>query len=986
MNTRTVAAVAASAIALIGIPATSSAAPKDPAKSPSTSVGASTWGSYVVVMKGDPLTASIAPGALDSAVASARADAMTKAHDAVVKRAGVPANKKLNDYTAVVNGFSVLASRGQAQKIAKDPDVLLVVPDELHQKQAAGDDQITPGAGQTLQQFLGTDVADVKGDGELLGVIDTGIWPEHPSFADDGSYPKRSLRDARGGFKKCDFGRGKNDANFTCNNKLIGARAMMKTYHSVVGVLPGEYKSARDDDGHGTHTASTAAGNADVRAWTYDQSRTLDTISGVAPRAQIVAYKALGSLGGFGSDLAAAIDQAVYDGVDVINYSVGGGPGLIGADTIAFLNANRAGVHVATSAGNSGPGAQTIGGPADVPWVTTVGASTQPRFYAGLVRLGDGTEVRGSSVTLGSEMLPFVDAKALGNEFCLDEGSLGAQAWARFAAGAKDAMVLCWRGQSGRSIKSFNVKAAGGKAMILSNVVDTDNYFTDNFRLPTVMVDKTEGDILADYAATEGATAQIVDTGDIRTFGPAPSMAAFSSRGPNPSAASIIKPDITAPGVQVLAGASPTPVGDDFEPGQLFQSIAGTSMSSPVMAGVFLLGDQKHPTWSPAALKSAVMTTAHQDVSDNDRTTPADPFDFGSGHVSAMASFNPGLVYDAGYVDFLGFLCGTSARTDAYADPDATCGQLAAMGVETTAENLNYPTIGLAALAGTATVKRTVTNVSGATATFTATVENPPGITMTVAPETLTLSPGEKGTYTVTIDNDSAPVNDGWLFGSVTWTGAGTAARSNVAVYPTPVQAPALATGSGASGSVSIAVQMGQAGTYVPTTAGLAGNDPISGTVVMDPDQTFDPGDATGTTALPITIADATAYARWSLVIPGSDDIDLYLYKDGEKVAESTAGGTNELIELSHPEAGEYTLYVHGWQVAGTRSFSMDQWRAVTGVGALTATPASAEVDSGDVVTVDATWTDAPTGVSYGVVDHVLNGEVGGQTVIQVTS
>jgi hypothetical protein len=182
-------------------------------------------------------------------------------------------------------------------------------------------------------------------------------------------------------------------------------------------------------------------------------------------------------------------------------------------------------------------------------------------------------------------------------------------------------------------------------------------------------------------------------------------------------------------------------------------------------------------------------------------------------------------------------------------------------------------------------------------------------------------------------------------------------------------------------------VQIGGTGTYTPRPAGLAANEPIAGQVSQDPDQTFDPASTAGTKDLRITIAPNTAYARWSLVIPGADDIDLYLYKDGALVGQSTSGGTDELIELSAPAAGEYTLYVHGWQVASSPlSFSMGQWKAVTGIGGLTAAPASASVTAGDVIDVTASWTGAPSGVSYGVVDHVLNGALGGQTVVEVTN
>ncbi len=1005
MNKGIIAAAAAAALALAGTPAVTGAASAAPNNNANASaaaqahtVGASKWGSYVVVMKGKPLVATFNQKNLDSPSAQTQKKSLQATHDAAIKKAGVAATKKLNDYTASLNGFSVLASPSQAKRLAADPNVLRVAPDELRQKasEATGTEDITAVRGDTLRGFLGTEDSKTKGDKELLGVIDTGIWPEHPSFADDGTYRPVKLN-AKGGVNKCDFGNTKanpDDAKWNCNKKLVGARQMLSTYRAVVGVLPGEFDSARDDDGHGTHTASTAAGNENVRAWIYDKARTLDYTSGVAPRAQIVAYKALDSIGGFDSDLAGAIDQAVYDGVDVINYSVGGGPSLISADGLSFLYANQAGVHVAASAGNDGPGASTIGGPADLPWVTTVGASTQPRFYAGTVALGNGAQVLGSSVTLGSaKNLPLVNAEVLGNPLCLSKSQLGDDdAYATFAQGAKDAMVLCWRGAIGRSEKSLNVMEAGGKAMVLSNQSDEDNYFTDNFRVPTVMVDETEGNVIADYAATATATATITKTGSISTFTPAPSIAIFSSRGPNPTAPSIIKPDITAPGVQVLAGAAPKIATDDFEPGQLFQAIAGTSMSSPVMAGVFLLIDQLHPTWTPAMVKSAAMTTAYQDVRDNDRTTQADPFDFGAGHVDPVSAFNPGLVYDAGFNDFLGFYCGSAVRNEIFADPEATCGALEKAGIPTTIEDLNYPTIGVSSLAGTATVQRTVTNVLGSSATFTPTVQNPPGLTVEVSPTTLNLAAGATGTFTVTITNQDAAVNTEWHFGSLTWSGGGTSVRSNIAVYPTAISAPVLVAGSGADGSVNVKVTTGYEGTYTPVAGGLAANDPLVGSVSQDPDQTFDGcGPQDGAAAAPFTVATDTAYVRLSYVLAGNDDIDLYLCDaKGNEVAASTAAGTNELIELANPDAGDYTLYVHGWQVVTSPlAFSIDHWQVVRGVGdpELVVSPTSATATIGGVIDVTASWSGALPGTSYGVVDHTMTGgESLGMTLVRVTN
>ena len=271
-------------------------------------------------------------------------------HKQTLNAVGASPDKLTNSYTYALSGFSAILTVNQAEEIARQPGVTSVRHDVM--RYATTDSSPT---------FLGlTDaggawITGFDGEGVVVGVIDSGIWPEHPSFFDDGSLPPApALDDSR---PNCEFGNTSHNANdspFTCNNKLIGARQMLDTYRLFIGAGPKEYDSARDDDGHGTHTASTAAGNANVAASLYGIAR--GTVSGIAPRAHIIAYKGLGSQGGFTSDLAAAIDQAVADGVDVINYSVGGGASPPAADDIAFLFAADAGIFVATSAGNSGPG------------------------------------------------------------------------------------------------------------------------------------------------------------------------------------------------------------------------------------------------------------------------------------------------------------------------------------------------------------------------------------------------------------------------------------------------------------------------------------------------------------------------------------------------------------------------------------------------------------------------------------------------------
>ena len=305
-------------------------------------------------MQADPLVADFAPDDLGTPKAEAEAAEIVASHEEVLEEVGAEASDKVQSFTNAVNGFSAIISHDQAEKLAAQKSVKLVQPDELRQLQTDSSGEFLGLTGKGRAWASG-----VTGEGVVVGVIDSGIWPEHPSFADGGRYdrPDNLPLDATVG-NPCDFGNtahNPNDTPFTCNNKLIGARQMLETYRTLEGAEADEFDSARDDDGHGTHTASTAAGNAGVKAKIF--GRYLGKVSGVAPRAHIIAYKGLGNLGGYGSDLAAAIDQAVADGVDVINYSVGGGASLTGAEDIAYLFAADAGVFVATSAGNSGPGA-----------------------------------------------------------------------------------------------------------------------------------------------------------------------------------------------------------------------------------------------------------------------------------------------------------------------------------------------------------------------------------------------------------------------------------------------------------------------------------------------------------------------------------------------------------------------------------------------------------------------------------------------------
>ena len=993
------AGAAAAAIAAATVPA--AADPADGARrtaSPDAAVDPVVRGQYVVLMEAEPVVAyeggeqglpGTKPGKgkkVNPRSASVRKYVahLRGQHREALRGARVSSGSVHTEYAYTVNGFAAELSEAEAARVRRQPGVVSVMQDELHQIQT-----------DTSAQFLGLDAPagpwarDYTGEGVVVAVIDTGVWPEHPSFADDGTFPEPTGPAAD---VPCEFGNtehSEDDAPFECNNKLIGARDVRALYNSLIS--PETYASARDSDGHGTHTAGTAAGNSGVEAQVFGVSR--GTVSGVAPRAHVLAYKACGDLGCFGGDLLAGIDAAVADGADVINYSIGGGAGPIGAVDLAFLFANDAGVFTATSAGNSGPRAQTVGSPAVWPWLTSVGASTHDRTFAGTVTLGNGDAYTGASLTAGTEELRIVDAAEAGNELCI--------AGTGFTEDVSGAIVLCKRGQVARVEKSQAVSQAGGAGMVLHDVSDAAALVTDNHWVPSVHVGSSAGEAIKQYIASAGedATASIGGGEKVRAQGSV--MAGFSSRGPNAVASDVIVPDVTAPGVNVLAGNTPTPALG--APGQLFQSISGTSMSSPHVAGVFALMKQANPRWSPAVAKSAVMTTARQDVLKEDGATRADPFDIGAGHVAPGgqagkgSAFEPGLAYDAGFDDYLGFLC--DADDSIFGDPAATCGALARAGVPTDASDLNLASIGVGELAGSQTVTRTVTSVASerAAITYTPVVQAPEGYSVSVSPERLTLRSGQSASYRVTISNTGAAAEGEWAFGSLTWQSAERGrgkdgryrAYSPIAVRAVALDTPALVSGAGTSGALEVPVRFGYTGDYEARAHGVVPRTATPGNVVQDPSNgSFTPGEV-GTTKHEVAVEDALL-VRWRLVddTPGAD-LDVFVYDEsGTRVGASTNAGTHELVELPLPASGTYTVWVQGWAVPGNGiDYTLESWVVPAGTdGPLRVVdqPGDAVIATSGVVA--ASWDGLEAGVEHlGAVSHNRGDELLGLTLVEVT-
>ncbi|EYU21279.1 hypothetical protein MIMGU_mgv1a023973mg, partial [Erythranthe guttata] len=453
----------------------------------------------------------------------------------------------IHSYDTVFHGFSASLSASEAVKLESLPGIIAVIPEQVRQLHTTRSPEFLglktgDSAGLLKESDFGSDL--------VIGVIDTGIWPESESFND------RDLGPAPAKWKgECVAG-----ANFpasTCNLKLIGARYFCNGYEATNGKMneTTEFRSPRDSDGHGTHTASIAAGRYVFPASTLGYARGM--AAGMAPKARLAAYKVCWNAGCYDSDILAAFDAAVADGVDVISLSVGGVvvPYYLDAIAIGAFGAFAAGIFVSASAGNGGPGGLTVTNVA--PWVTTVGAGTMDRDFPAEVKLGNGRIIPGVSVYGGpalahDKLYPLIYAGSEGSDgysssLCLD-GSLDPNV-------VKGKIVLCDRGINSRAAKGEVVKKAGGVGMILANgVFDGEGLVADCHVLPATAVGASAGDEIRKYIQLSQKSnskspplATIIFRGTRLNVAPAPVVASFSARGPNPETPEILKPDLIAP-------------------------------------------------------------------------------------------------------------------------------------------------------------------------------------------------------------------------------------------------------------------------------------------------------------------------------------------------------------------------------------------------------------------------------------------------------
>ncbi|WNC69922.1 S8 family serine peptidase [Thalassotalea nanhaiensis] len=603
-------------------------------------------------------------------------------------------------FKIAINGLLLNLEPHEVMALRKMPGVLAVEKEEAHQLLT----DVGPQHVGAPVIWDNSDISGSKGEGLVVGVMDTGIssytsqvWSYqgaagfegkefHPSFADVGvdGYDHINPNGEGVYFGDCI------DSPFWCNDKVIGVVSYEGLKTS--GLWDMRAETGQDDHGHGTHVASTIAGNRVDNVnyptvypnmeqyWNhkYYDSETSVSISGVAPHANIVMYKTCAVNGCAPSAAVASIEHAIANNVDVLNYSVGGSAGSpwFDADALAFLAAREAGIHTAVAAGNSGQaGEKTVGSPGNSPWVTTVAALSHSRDF---------TEEKTATFTGGNTMLEDLVGKGATSGIStptdvIYAGDVELAEQAELAGGVgycgqyslpsawdmnsiEGKVVICRRGgtdDSGvplsrlsKGASALYAKAAG--MIFINSDEEVDNVENDLHVLPTVHLNKVDGEKLLAWLAegeghqvtfTESTLELNADKGDI--------TANFTSRGPDYFTGDYLIPDIGAPGVDILAGG----LGDNMQSSLSqpyeringdFRFMSGTSMASPHIAGMYLLMKAARPTWTPAEAQSALMMTAYTSVKEDDNfdgeMARADMHRTGAGSARVNLAVEAGLV------------------------------------------------------------------------------------------------------------------------------------------------------------------------------------------------------------------------------------------------------------------------------------------------------------------------------------------------------
>lgn len=692
-------------------------------------------------------------------------------------------NAIVHNYQNSFLGFAAHLTEEEAQDIARKPGVVSVFPDpilKLHttrswdflKYQTGVEIDFRPSTYNITNSHATSDI--------VIGVLDTGIWPESESFNDDGFGPIPSKW-------KGTCMESKDFTSKNCNRKLIGAR-----YYKTGG----DDKSPRDRNGHGTHVASTAAGNAVSNASYYGLA--MGSAKGGFPGSRIAMYRVCGARGCVGSNILAAFDDAIEDGVDVLSLSLGSSAGYgpnFQRDPIAIgsFHAVEKGITVVASAGNDGPQRESVVNVA--PWILTVAASSIDRDFQADITLGDKTVIKGGGINFGElkkdPVYPLLyGSTAKRNSTIYDESDArNCIPRALDREKVKGNIILCENdeGMYTQKQKLSSIKQLGALGMVF--VSDEGRAVASSYgSFSMATVNRNDGSKIISYVTKErNPTVTILPTVSLTQYKPAPVVAYFSARGPSFATQDILKPDVAAPGVAILAS---WPDNDSVvklagkKPPRFF-ILSGTSMACPHVSGLAAMTKAENPNWSPSAIRSAIMTTASQTNNMKKPITTnsgaiATPYDHGAGEV-ASSPLQPGLVYETGISDYLLFLCNvgynvaTIKRISSTVPPDFTCPQ---KSDDNSISNLNYPSIAISKYKGKESrIKRTVTNVENGDTTYTASVESPKELEVKVVPNSLEFTHDKKQlSYEVIFTSDGKL--DGDNFGAITWSNGKNRVRS----------------------------------------------------------------------------------------------------------------------------------------------------------------------------------------------------------------
>ncbi|MBW3165346.1 S8 family serine peptidase [Ferrimonas balearica] len=812
-----------------------------------------------------------------------------------------------------LNGMIVEGTQAEMMKLAKMMDVRSITRDKRHELHT----DRGPGWIGANKVWDGTVTGvEYKGEGIIVGILDTGVDTNSRSFAATGDDGYTHINPYGEGVYKGDC---LTDASL-CNAKLVGVYSWPEITDEYQGEVPA---NGQDYNGHGSHTAGTTAGNVlyDVPVLDADGEPgtfSFDQISGVAPHANVVSFQTClpgesdDPLSGCFTSLAVlSVEAAIADNISVLNYSVGGSSSnpWNDSESIAFLNARAAGIHVATSAGNDGPGPATVGSPGDNPWLTSVGAFTHDRdFIEKSLTLSGGdtpvpTGISGKSITGALAATPLVYAGDFDN--ANDPDNDPAQCLQPFPEGTFNGeIVICDRGEIARVAKGQNVAAGGAAGFILANLQDgATSVVADAHVIPALHIDANDGDALKAWLATgDGHTAAIPAS----TVGSNPNVADiaadFTSRGPNPSVPDVLVPHVAAPGVSIYAAYAPTTPFKGTPDGAEFAFLSGTSMASPHVAGALALIAGTRPDWTPAEAQSALMLTATQAAWKEDGSTRADFFDMGAGRIRIDKAINSPLVLDESRDDYLA------------ADP--------AQGGDPS--QINMASLAKGDCIGSCSWTRTVKATQGGS--FTASgVALDAGMTLSVEPASFTLAAGESQTLQITADVMDAKRND-WNMGNIELSNGSETLRMPVVAFASTGNLPdhvAITAHRDADSILLPDITAVAITDFTVTSYGLTKADLTDGSLAEDSDLTSPFDDTTdGVEVQLLTVAEGSKRMVAEILASSSPDLDLFVGIDtnGDGVAQqeellaySATSTSMEKVDLASPQAGDYWILVQNY-------------------------------------------------------------------------